>query len=45
MTKVEGVGRRRTQLIDDLRNRRKYWELKEGAEYRNRWKRQFNYQI
>ena len=28
---VKGVGRRRTQLLDDLRNRRKYWELKEEA--------------
>jgi hypothetical protein len=25
---VKGVGRRRTHLLDDLRNRR-YWELKE----------------
>ena len=41
MTEVKGVGRRRTQLIDDLRNRRRYWELKEEAEDRNRWKRQF----
>ena len=38
---VKGVGRRRTQLLDDLRNRRRYWELKEEAEDRNRWKRQF----
>jgi hypothetical protein len=28
---VKGVGRR-TQLLDDLRNRRRYWELKEEAE-------------
>ena len=42
MTEVKGVGRRRrrTQLLDDLRNRR-YCELKEEAEDRNRWKRQF----
>jgi hypothetical protein len=26
---MKGVGRRRTQLLDDLRNRRRYWELKE----------------
>jgi hypothetical protein len=32
MTEVNGVGRRRTQLLDDLRNRRRYWELKEEAE-------------
>jgi hypothetical protein len=25
---VKGVGRRTTQLLDDLRNRRRYWELK-----------------
>ena len=32
MTKMKGVRRRkRTQLLDDLRNRR-YWELKEEAE-------------
>ena len=44
MTKVKGVGRRRrrrgrrTQLLDDLRNRRRYWELKEEAEVRKSWK-------
>jgi hypothetical protein len=26
---MKGVVRRRTQLLDDLRNRRRYWELKE----------------
>ena len=41
MTEVKGVGRRRTQLLDDLRNRRRYWELKEEAEDRKRWIRQF----
>ena len=40
-TKVKGVGRRRTQLIDDLRNRRRYWELKEEAEDRKRWRLHF----
>ena len=35
MTEVKGVGRRRTQLLGDLRNRR-YWELKEEAEDRKR---------
>ena len=35
MTELKGVGR--TQLLDDLRNRR-YWELKEEAEVRNRLK-------
>ena len=33
MAEVKGV-RRRTQLLDDLRNRRRYWELKEEAEDR-----------
>ena len=34
MTEVKGVGRRRTQLLDDVRNRRRYWEIKEEAEDR-----------
>ena len=38
MTEVRGVGRRRTQLLDDLRNRRRYWELKEEAEDGKSWK-------
>ena len=41
MTEVKGVGRRRTQLLNHLRNRTRYWELKEEAEDRNTWKRQF----
>ena len=41
MTEVKGAGKRRTQLLDDLRNRRRYWELKEEAEDRKRWRRQF----
>ena len=40
MTDVNGV-KRRIQLLDDLRNRRRYWELKEKAEDRKSWKRQF----
>jgi hypothetical protein len=40
---MKGVGRRRTQLLNDLRNRRGYWELKEEAEDQNRWKGQFVY--
>ena len=33
MTKVKGVGKRkRIPLLDDLRNKRRYWELKEEAE-------------
>ena len=41
ITEVKVVGRRRTQLLDDFRNRRRYWELKEEAEDRKRWRRQF----
>ena len=36
MTEVKGEGRRRTQLLDDFRNRRKYQELKEEAEDRKK---------
>ena len=36
ITEMTGVGRRRTQLLDDLRNRRRYWELKEEAENRKK---------
>ena len=32
MKEVKGVERKRTQLLDDLRNRRRYWEIKEEAE-------------
>ena len=39
MTEVKGVGRRRTQLLDDLRNTR-YLKQNEEAEDRKRWKRQ-----
>ena len=39
---VKGIGRRRTQLLDDLGNRRKYWELKEEAEDRKRYKHFIN---
>ena len=41
MTEVKEVVRRRTQLLGDLRNRRRYWELTEETEDRNRWKLQF----
>ena len=37
MTELKGVGRRRrTQHIDDFRNRRRYWALKKEAEDRKR---------
>ena len=33
MTEMKGAGRRRkTQLLEGLRNRRKFWELREEAE-------------
>jgi len=40
MMGVKGA-ERRTYFLDDLRNRRRYWELEEEAEDRKRWKRQF----
>jgi hypothetical protein len=39
-TEVKGVGR--TQFLDDLRNRRRYWEAKEEVEERKRWKWTFS---
>ena len=39
---MKGIRRKRTELLDDLRNRRRYWEQKEEAEGRNRLKRQFS---
>ena len=38
MTEVKGVGRRRTQLLADLINRR-YWQLKKEVEDPKKWKR------
>jgi hypothetical protein len=40
---VKGVGR--AKLIDYLRSRRRYWEIKEEAKDRKRWKRQFTTRI
>jgi hypothetical protein len=40
MPEVRGVARR-IQLLDDLRNRRIYWELKEDADDPKGWKEQF----
>ena len=37
MTEAKGVGRRR-QIIDDLWNRGRQWELKEEADDWKRWK-------
>ena len=36
MTDGKVVGRRRTQFLEDLRYRGRYWELKEEAEDRKR---------
>lgn len=36
------LGRRKIQLLDDLRERRKYWELKDEAEDRQRWRQHFS---
>jgi hypothetical protein len=42
MTEVKGVGRkRRTQLLDDLRNRRRYWGPMEEVEDRKSCKQHF----
>ena len=42
MTEVKGAGRRRRiQLLDDLRNRTRYWELNEKTEDPKYVKRQF----
>ena len=38
MTELKGVGRTRTHLLGDLRNRRRYWEENED---RKRWRQQF----
>jgi hypothetical protein len=34
-------GRRRKQLLDDLKEARKYWKLKEDALYRTLWRTRF----
>jgi hypothetical protein len=34
--KSEEVGRRRTQILDDLRNKRRFWEPKKKTEDRTR---------
>ena len=41
MRQVKGAGRR-SPLLDDLRNRRRYWELKEEAEDRKIWRQFIN---
>jgi hypothetical protein len=34
-------GRRCKQLLDDLKEKRRYWELKEEALYRTLWRTRF----
>jgi hypothetical protein len=34
-------GRRRKQLLDELKEARRYWKLKEGAQDRTLWRDQF----
>jgi hypothetical protein len=34
-------GRRRMQLLDDLKKKRRYWKLKEEAQDRTLWRTQF----
>ena len=40
MVEEKGIGRR-TNILDDLRNRKILWELKKEAEDEEKWKRQF----
>jgi len=38
MTDVKGIKRKRTNLLDDLKNRRRYCELNDEAGHPKRWK-------
>ena len=38
--KANWISQRINCLLDDLRKRRRYWELKEEAEDRKKWRRQ-----
>jgi hypothetical protein len=38
---IEGRGRRRRKLLDDLKEKRANWKLKEEALDRNVWRTQF----
>ena len=39
--KAEGIGRRRRQCLNDLRNTKRYRKLKGEAEDKTRWIRKF----
>ena len=45
LDETPGVGRRRIQMIDDLKVKTKYWMLKEEAEDRRRWRAKFTGQV
>ena len=45
MAEVTGVGRRRTQFRDNLKNTRRNSELKEEAEDRRRWNTRNKYKL
>ena len=42
MREMKGIERARSQLFDDLRNSRRYWEVNKEAEDKNIWKRQLS---
>jgi hypothetical protein len=39
--RIEIIGRRRKQLLDDLKEKRRYWKLKEEAIDRTMWRTRF----
>jgi hypothetical protein len=39
--RIEMIGRRRKQLLDDLKENRRYWKLKEEALHRTMWRTRF----
>jgi hypothetical protein len=39
--RIEMTGRRRKQLLDDLKEKRRYWKLKEEALDRTLWRTRF----
>ena len=41
MTEAKGIGKRKTQLLYDLRNRKIYWKQKEETDDRKRRKQQY----
>ena len=39
---IHRVGRRKIQILDDLREKKKYWELKDEAGDRQKWREKFS---